>query len=695
MAAHAQKHPHRGRRAAWRVWALALVLALGAFGRDQAEDALHGWVAGVDLPSLDPAVGVEVLARDGSLLRAFQVSDGRWRLAPGAVDPLLIDMLIAWEDRRFYDHDGVDLRAGARASWQALRHGRVVSGASTLSMQVARLLEDGPTGTVAGKRRQIRLALALEARLSKPQILDRYLRLAPYGGNLEGVRAASLAWFGKEPRRLNPAEAALLVALPQAPEARRPDRYPERATAARNRVLTRAAEAGLIAPADLPALMAEPVPRAMRAFPARAPLLAERLRRSHPGATRITTTIDPALQSRAEGLAARAAGLGPQRLSAAIIIADHRTGEILASVGTGGWAQDARAGFVDMTRALRSPGSTLKPFVYGLAFDDGLAHPETLIEDRPTVFGDWQPQNFDRHFRGTVTIRQALTSSLNLPVVRVAEVVGPARLVQALDRAGVRLEVPGGVPGLAIVLGGAGISAEGLAQAYAALPRGGQGITLSAEPGGAQSLPRAMFGPAAAWHLGDILSRTPPPPGAPPDRLAYKTGTSYGHRDAWAVGYDGAHVAVVWMGRPDGTPVPGAFGGDLAAPVLFDAFATLPRTPLPPAPPGTLQRPNAALPPALRRFAAPGEVTAAAEARTDALRLTFPPDGAHIELRGRPLTAKLRGGRPPFTILVDGAPVVTRLIAHEVALPAPAPGFSRLTVIDATGASQSANLRID
>lgn len=685
----------RDRRAGRWLIALTVALGLAAGLRDAGQARLDTWVAGVEMPSLDPAVGVEVLASDGSLLRAFQVGAGRWRLAPGAVDPLLVAMLVGWEDRRFESHHGIDLRAGVRAAGQALRHGRIVSGASTLTMQVARLLEEGPTGTSAGKLRQIRLALALERQLTKPQILDLYLRLAPYGGNLEGVRAASLAWFGKEPRRLSPAEAALLVALPQAPEGRRPDRHPEAAKAARDRVLARAAELGLIAPGDLPALMAEPVPRAMRTFPAHAPLLAERLRRAHPGVTRIPTTIDARLQRRAEFLAGRAVGAGPQRLSAAIVLADHRSGAILASVGTAGWAQDARAGFVDMTQALRSPGSTLKPFVYGLGFDDGLIDPETLIEDTPAIFGSWQPQNFDRHFRGTVTIRQALELSLNLPVVRVAEVVGPARLVQALERAGVRLEVQGGVPGLAVVLGGAGVSAEGLVQAYAALARGGQGITLSAEPGGAVALPRAMFRPAAAWQVGDILARVPPPPGAPLGRLAYKTGTSYGNRDTWAAGYDGAHVGTVWLGRPDGTPVPGAFGADLAAPVLFDLFGGLPAVPLPPPPPGVLKRPNAALPPPLRRFAAPGTVSAPVESRADPLRLTFPPDGARIELHGRPLVAKLRGGLPPYTLLVDGLPVVTRLSGTEAELPALAPGFARLTVIDASGASQSASMRID
>ena len=454
----------RARRLALSLMAAVLVLGIGAGLRDRLDD----WVDATVLPRLDVPVGIEVAARDGSLLRAFQVADGRWRLDAGPVDPLFLDMLVLWEDRRFAGHAGIDGRALLRAGWQALRHGRVVSGGSTLTMQVARLIEGGPTGQWAGKLRQMRLALALERRLEKPEIMGVYLRLAPYGANVEGIRAASLQWFGKEPRRLSPAQAALLVALPQSPETRRPDRFPLAAKQARDRVLARAMRAGLISGADGRAAMAEPVPRLRRAFPALAPLLAARLMREHPGALRIETTIDPRLQRRAEALASRAVQGAGRRLSAAVVLADHRTGEILAEVGAADWTDSASAGFVDMARAWRSPGSTLKPFVYGLAFDDGLAHPETLIEDRPTVFGRWQPQNFDHHFRGTVSLRNALIWSLNIPVVTLAEAVGPNRIAQALHRGGVELRLPGEAPGLAVVLGGAGVTPEGLAQGYAA-----------------------------------------------------------------------------------------------------------------------------------------------------------------------------------------------------------------------------------
>ncbi|MRX51849.1 penicillin-binding protein 1C [Paracoccus sp. S-4012] len=690
------------RRAGRRLIAAAVALGLIGAGLDAGRAALDRWVAATELPALAVATGTEVLARDGSLLRAFQVEDGLWRLAPPAagVDPAFIEMLIAWEDRRFRSHAGVDPRAVLRAGAQAIRHRRVVSGASTLSMQVARLLERGPTGDWAGKLRQARVALALERRLGKERILQLYLTLAPYGGNVEGVRAGSLMWFGKEPQRLAPAEAALLVALPQAPEARRPDREAGRraAKAARDRVLARAHALGLIDAEALASAQAAPLPDRRRDFPTLAPLLAQRLARENPGVPRIETTIDPALQRAAEAVVARATAGQAARVSAAAILADHRTGEILAHVGTAAWSDEASGGFIDMTRALRSPGSTLKPFVYALGFDDGLIHPETLVEDRPTAFGRWQPQNFDGHFRGTVTVRRALTESLNIPVLAVAEALGPARIAAAFRRAGMRVEVAGGVPGLAMVLGGAGVSLEDLVQGYAALARGGRPVTLHVHPGATGGEGTPLVGPVAAWYTAATLAQIAPPTGAEAGRLAFKTGTSYGHRDTLAVGFDGGFVGGVWLGRPDGTPVPGAFGADLAAPVLFDLFDALgPRAvPLPPPPSEALTLSTARLPAALRRF--PPALAAPAEAPRlttpgGRLAILFPPEGAEIAPRDAPLTVRLRGGTPPYQWLLNGAPAAAAL-RGETAEVAATPGFSELAVIDAQGRSQRVRFRL-
>jgi len=699
----------RPRRQGGRIIALTLALGLLAGAMDAGRMQFDRWLDATPMPALAVPVGTEVVARDGSLLRAFQVGDGLWRLAPPAsgVDPRLLDMLIAWEDRRFASHHGVDWRAVLRAAGQAVRHGRIVSGASTLSMQTARLLERGPTADWRGKLRQARLAMALERRIGKDGILALYLRLAPYGGNTEGVRAAALMWFGKEPTRLTPAEAALLVALPQAPESRRPDIAARRAAAqaARDRVLARAEAAGII-DADAAALARKtPLPTARRAFPAHAALLAERLRTTHPGAVRIETTIDPQLQRAAETMVARAIARGSERLSAAAIVADHVTGEVLAEVGTADFGATPRAGFIDMTRALRSPGSTLKPFVYAMGFDDGLIHPDSLIEDRPASFGRWQPQNFDRQFRGTVTVREALRQSLNIPVVRIADALGPARVVAGLRRAGMRVETQGGAPGLAVVLGGAGVSLHDLVSGYAALAQGGQRVVLhdmagAAAAGGLRAMQgQRVVSRSAAWQVGDILSRIPAPEGRAQGRIAYKTGTSYGHRDALSVGYDGRFVAGVWIGRPDGTPVPGAFGGEVAAPLLFDLFDALGarHRPLPPPPPETLIAPNAHLPIPLRRFTAPGHIASADAGRltpdSDPLTILFPPDGAELELTGDQIPVRLRGGVPPYTWLMNGRPAAIASPLTEARLPGLA-GMSEISVTDALGRTQRVRLRM-
>lgn len=670
------------------LFAAALVLWTGAAARDGADR----WIDATVLPPLTVEISPEVVARDGRLLRAWQVADGRWRMgvALGDVDPGFIAQLVAFEDKRFYSHAGVDPRAVARALWQAVTSGRVVSGGSTLTMQVARLLEDSGTGRVAGKARQARVALALERRLTKDRILQLYLLLAPYGGNLEGVRAASLGYFGKEPGRLTPAEAALLVALPQSPEARRPDRAPDAAAAARGRVLDRAVGAGVIDAETAATALREPVPTARRDVPMLAPHLAERLQTAAPAPV-IRTTIDATLQAQVERLAADTVAAQGERMQVAVVVADHRSGEILAEVGSAAYTGDLRQGFVDMAAAPRSPGSLLKPLIYGLAFDQGLAHPETLLEDRPTDFNGYAPQNFDRVTRGTVRAREALQQSLNIPAVALTEALGPAKLIAAMRRAGAEPRIPGDQPGLAVALGGVGVTLEEVVSIYAALARGGVAVPLRATGAGGEGA--RVIGEVAAWQVGDILAGLPPPPGAPGNRLAYKTGTSYGYRDAWAVGFDGRHVVGVWLGRADGSSVPGAFGADLAAPVLFQTFARLkPRLdPRPPAPPATLLVANARLPQPLQRFRSRHAAFAAA---ADAPAVAFPRDGTEVELMPDGLLLRVRGGTAPFTWLMDGAPVVLGERRTETLIPSPGPGFVTLSVIDAQGRSARARVRL-
>ena len=674
-------------------FALVLALFCAALGRDAFDD----WIAQTQLPGLLPETSVEVRDRAGVLLRAYTVEDGRWRLGliPDQVDQRYLDMLVAYEDKRFYQHKGVDGWAVLRAAKQALTSGKVVSGASTLTMQVARLLEQSGTGAWNGKLRQIRVAMRLEQVLSKQDILRLYLTLAPFGGNIEGVRAASLSYFGKEPKRLTAAEAALLVALPQAPEARRPDQKLSAARAARQIVLDRLVETQTVSAEEARTAHLEPIANQRISFPKHAAHLSDRARRFEPETQVHRLTLISDLQSRAEQLASASIRGKAEHLSIAMILADHTTGEILAHVGSGGYSDRAgRQGFIDMTRALRSPGSTLKPLVYGLAFDQGLAHPATLINDRPVAFGSYAPQNFDGAFRGELRVDEALRLSLNIPVVLMTEELGPVRLMAALSKAGVQAEVPGGKAGLAVALGGVGTSLEGLVQLYAGLAQGGAKQGLNWRFDTKPDAHTRFLSAASAWHVGHILAGLAPPNGAAQMRLAYKTGTSYGHRDAWALGFDGRYVAGVWIGRPDGTPVPGAFGGELAAPILFELVGLLSdqAVPLRPPPPETLLLTTADLPQPLQRFRGR---RAAFESSPDAPKLSFPPDGARLSRNGEGIVVKVRDGRPPFTWLANGAPVLRAIQTREAQLPILGEGFVQLSVIDKDGRAARATIRLD
>src|SRR5262245_43296187 len=566
-------------------------------------------------------------------------------------------------------------------------------------MQVARLLEPRADRTFAAKLRQVVRAVALERALSKDEILALYLALAPYGGNLEGIRAASLAYFGKEPRRLSLGEAALLVALPQSPEARRPDRGESLARNARDRVLDRMA--GLLPADEIAQAKAEPVPAARQRMPALAPHAADQAVAAAPERALHRLTVDANLQRRLEDLAReRADALGAQ-ISVAIVVVDHAGGDVLARVASSDYFDESRAGQVDMTVALRSPGSTLKPFIYGIGFEDGLIHPETLIEDRPIRFGTYAPENFDSSFQGTVTIRKALQLSLNVPAVAVLDAVRASRLTTRLAQAGAPLVLPKGEqPGLAMGLGGVGVTLADLTRLYVGLARGGTTVPLHERADAVEPAPQRLLDPVAAWYVGNVLQGTPPPAHAAAGKVAFKTGTSYGYRDAWSIGFDGKVTIGVWVGRPDGAPMPGLIGRTAAAPILFDAFARLgrPIAPLPHAPKGTVFATGAKLPPPLQRFRQ-GELPSAGP---EPPRILFPPNGSRLELvqadgngsAPEPVALKVQGGIEPLTVLVNGVPVAARAGRRNLSVPVDGPGFLRLTVMDARGAGDSVLVRL-
>jgi penicillin-binding protein 1C len=650
------------------------------------------------------AVSKEVLDADGQLLRAFATPQRRWRLKTSVddVDPRFLRMLVAYEDRRFYQHRGIDPLAIGRAALQLFTSGRIVSGASTLSMQVARLIEPRETRSFSAKLLQLARALQIERRLSKQEILSLYLTLAPYGGNLEGVRTASLAWFGKEPKRLTVAEAALLVALPQSPESRRPDRHPNVALAARKRVLTRPAVAEVTGEGEIERAASDVIPQRRLQLPALAAHLAEAAIRKQPQAQQHRSTLKYRVQKGLEEVAREASARLPPKVSLAMVMADATTGDIVGEVGSADYFDAGRSGWIDMTRRLRSPGSTLKPFIYGLAFEQGLVAQETMIEDRPADFFGYRPKNFDMTYQGDVTVREALQLSLNVPAVRLLDALGPSRLMIRFRRTDVRPVLPPNeAPGLAIALGGLGITLKDLVQVYAALANGGQPVQIG---NGIDDLPgvldnEPLLEPQAIWNVTDVLSDVLPPTGSRKSGIAYKTGTSYGYRDAWSVGYDGRYVLGVWVGRPDNGAVPGITGYQTAAPILFEAFSRsgLPTTPHPPAPPGTSRQAQPDLPIGQRRFAVTTSGLVRTSAKEAAPQIVYPPEGAKVELATPsggmlPLVLKLQGGRPPFQWLANGRPLpdLSRRRTNEW-LPEGA-GFSTLTVIDAAG--KAATVRI-
>lgn len=520
----------------------------------------------------------------GRPLRAFPDATGVWRypVSPEDVSPLYLAALLTYEDRWFHAHPGVNPLALLRALGQRIRYGRTVSGGSTLTMQVARILHPHPR-TLMGKVRQVFRAVQLERHFTKDEILALYLNHAPFGGTLEGVQAASYAYLDKPVSRLTHAEAALLAVLPQRPSALRPDRHPEQAEMARDKVLRRMSRTGQWTEREIREARQEPVATRFEARPMLAPLLARRLRDAHPHLPVIVTTLDSGLQSASQTLVHDHIRRFPPGTSAAALILSNADLAVRAYIGSARFGDKTRAGYVDMVQALRSPGSALKPFIYGMALDEGLVHAESLLLDAPLDFDGYRPQNFDSRFLGPVSLSEALQRSLNVPAVQVLAELGPARWYARLLNVGLNLQLPPhGRPNLALALGGAGVRLEQLAGAYAALGRGGMTgpVRLTLD----QPLhERRLLSAEAAWIIHHSLRSPLDQPGElyrltrgrlPP--IAHKTGTSFGHRDAWAVAVTATHTIAVWVGRPDGTALPHNTGRLTAVPLLHRLLLLLP-----------------------------------------------------------------------------------------------------------------------
>ncbi|WP_233237500.1 penicillin-binding protein 1C [Bordetella sp. LUAb4] len=629
-----------------------------------------------------------VVAADGTPLRNYPSRDGIWRypITRDQVSPLYLQALLKYEDRWFRWHPGINPVAMTRAGWQWLVHGRIVSGGSTLTMQVARLIDPQlngkPSRSFSAKARQAWRAVQLEMHYSKDEILSMYLSRAPMGGIVQGVEMGSRLWLGKSARNLSAAEAALLTALPQAPTRLRPDRHPDAARQARDKVLERMVELGRWTPEEVADARIETVVAPPLRARWVAPLAAQRLLREArpPGGRRdkrpplLASNLDVEIQDRVEQMLLDRVDNLPPKVSMAVLVMDNDSLAVKAYAGSADFSDDSRYAHVDMVTAIRSPGSTLKPFLYGLALDDGLIHSESLLMDVPMSFGGYAPGNFQASFSGPVSVSQALQRSLNVPAVDLLDRVGPTHFASVMLGGGVRLRMPAGaIPNLSLILGGGGTTLEELVGAYRALARGG----LSGKPRLRPDQPRIesrMMSAGAAWIVRDILEGGGHPDrpfyqsqsGSPGKRLAWKTGTSFGFRDAWAVGVTDNWTIGVWVGRPDGTPNPGYFGANVAAPLLQDIVSALPDGPP-------------------RERTRPDTVKAVVTCWPLGLRLGSVLDGTCPEQR--PAWALNDTVPPTFAGYADGTQAPLRLMGlSDGSVLRPVPGANRVAVdVDAQG----------
>lgn len=554
-------------------------------------------IAALPRPLFRGPYATVLLSREGRLLCARLPADEQWRFPPGAPVPEKFKRAaVLFEDRRFYRHPGVDPLAVARALRDAVHRRRVTSGASTITMQVIRLARGNPPRTLGEKCWEMFLALGLELLRSKDDILSLYAAHAPFGGNTVGLEAAAHRYFGRSPESLSWAETCGLAVLPNSPALVHPGKNRDRLREKRDRLLARLRDAGFVSETDYQLALAEPLPAAPMPLPRRASHLLDTLidQRGLAG-RRLETTIDGGLQQAVESLAARRAedlrARGVRNVAALVV--DHRDFTVRAYVGNGGERDGADGRDVDIVQRPRSTGSTLKPLLFAAALQSGDVAPTTLLLDVPTLYGGFRPENNDNRYRGAVPAREALAQSLNVPAVRLLRLYGAAKFFAFLKNLGFSsLFRPAEGYGLSLILGGAEATLWDLSAAYAnlaALARGDGGAFRARyrslrvlKTDVVETDRRAEFGPGAAWLTQSALAEVTRPDDeahwqafANARRIAWKTGTSQGYKDAWALGSDGRYTVAVWAGNADGEPKAGLTGTLAAAPLLFDLFNRL------------------------------------------------------------------------------------------------------------------------
>ncbi len=574
----------------------SLLIALGAVAF-----YVSLWV--VPLPErLHPPTSQTVEYADGRVAHVFLADDDRWRIETrhDQVDPDYIEALIALEDKRYWSHVGVDPIAVMRATISNASSGRVVSGASTITMQVVRMAEPRPR-TMRSKVVESYRAIQLERHYSKEEILDIYLQLLPYGENYEGLETASQVYFGHDASNLGPAEIATLLAVPQAPQARYPSpQNEERLENARNQIAAKLLKEGALPRGmaserlsdeeALEAIEERPVPERIRPMPREIPHLAYRLRGQYPSAERLTTPVERTTQRIAERMVERHRSnierLGGDHVG--VVVMDHRTGELKAAVGNFDYYSDEPGQKMASFDVRRSTGSLLKPFLLARAIDKGVATPSHLVVDAPVDFGGYRPTNYGGTYDGLVRLDEALQRSLNIPFVEMLNRVGVDDFLMTLNRLGAPYpEGPPEAHGLSYAVGGIAASPMEVATLFSAFTRRGQSVPIRRlESGeGVRVFPTtlsAQLSPESVWLVRQVMQKTDRPEfrhrtllrgGLSP--YGWKTGTSMGFRDAWTVGYGPRYVVVAWAGNLDWSPGRQLVGEKAAAPLFFDILEAI------------------------------------------------------------------------------------------------------------------------
>ena len=654
-------------------------------------------------------LSTEILDKDGNILRHYLSADGFFRLKTSVddVDDKYLKMLIAYEDKRFYSHRGVDPLALGRAFIQFIQNGKAISGASTLTMQAAKLLEPRRRNIIS-KTVEIFRSFQLEQRFTKKEILNIYLTLAPFGSNKEGVRAAAYYYFGREPDFLTASEAALLVSLPQSPTKNRPDRFPKKAQKNRDKILRRIAKLDIFKKDVLQTAFKDSVKVRTHALALNAPHFSNFLKARN-SQLKIKTPIDKSLQIWSEQLAKNYVKNLPKFSNAAILIIENNSRNIISYVGSAEYQNSEILGYVDMVKAVRSPGSTLKPFIYAEAIERAMAHPNSLINDIPTNFGNYQPENFNQKHYGDLTLEEALQKSLNIPAVIALERIGPVRFTEKMSRLGLRLKLPnaGTSPaGLAIALGGVGVTLADLTMAYSALASDGRFEALKFEIKNQkkQELIKPAFRASVLWHMAKMLRGVHAPFGQVIENrsdtkriISYKTGTSYGYRDAWAVGYSDEYTVGIWIGRTDGAPNLDQYGAIAAAPLLFKIFERL--NPKMQAhnikPKEALDLENNDLPPHLKRFERFMKKDTWAD-NTPPPEIIFPLHRSIIQLPedNNPLVLEASGGKKPFIWIINGKIKKVPRYATKISWLPDGEGFSEIILVDALGRKAKSYIKL-